>query len=69
MSARNKLSKRIVEAVNQMPTKVRRVFILSHYRGVSLRAIAETFGIQEREAESLLRRGNTLFYRTLSPVS
>jgi DNA-directed RNA polymerase specialized sigma24 family protein len=69
MSERNKLSKRIVDAVNQMPTKVRRVFILSHYQGLSLQGIAGTMGIQEREAESLLRCGNTLFYRTLSLVS
>jgi DNA-directed RNA polymerase specialized sigma24 family protein len=66
MSDRNLLSKRIVEAVYQMPTQVRRVFVLSHYRGLSLQEIAGSLGIKEKEAESLLRWGNTFFHRTLT---
>jgi DNA-directed RNA polymerase specialized sigma24 family protein len=65
MSERKVLSSRIVEAVNQMPTKVRRVFILSHYQGISLHRIAKAMGIQESEAESLLRCGNTFLARTV----
>ncbi len=65
MSDRHKLSKRIVEAVIQMPSKVRRVFILSHYRGLSPRRISEILGIQENEIKSLLKRGNTLLSRTV----
>ena len=66
MLERKKLSKRIVEAVNHMPIQVRRVFILSHYRGLSLQEIAAGLGIEESEANSLLRCGNTLFSRTLA---
>jgi len=65
MSDRNKLSRRIVEAVNQMPAQVRQVFILSHYRGLSLARIAATLSIPESEAKHFLKSGNTIFSRTV----
>jgi DNA-directed RNA polymerase specialized sigma24 family protein len=65
MSERTKLSKRIVEAVNQMPAKVRRVFVFSHYRGFSLQEIAGCLGMKEEEVESLLWCGNALISRTV----
>lgn len=68
MSDRHKLSRRIVEAVNQMPAPVGRVFILSHYRGLSLERIAAILGIPESEAECLLKCGNALLSRAV-PVS
>lgn len=65
MWERNLLSKRIVEAVNRMPAQVRRVFILSHYRGFSRKEIAGCLGIMESDVQSLLRSGNTLLYQAL----
>lgn len=68
MSRRTHLSNRIVETVNQMPTEVRKVFILSHYKGFSLGEIAERLGKQREEVASLLRCGNVLIAR-IAPVS
>lgn len=65
MSDRTKLSERILEAVNQMPVKVRRVFVFSHYRGCSLQEIAGCLGMKKEEVESLLRCGNALISRTV----
>lgn len=65
MLERRNLSNRIVEAVNQMPPNVRGVFILSHYRGLSAKEIAEELEILETEAESLLISGNTILYQTV----
>lgn len=65
MLERKILSNLIVEAVNQMPAAVRRVFILSHYHGLSVKEIAEDLGIMEGEAESLLIAGNTVLHQIL----
>jgi RNA polymerase sigma factor (sigma-70 family) len=69
MSTRVKLVEQIAEALDQMPARVRRVFILSHYQGLSVQRIAATLGIQESEAKSLLSCGNTFLSRTVSVPS
>ncbi|UCF37964.1 MAG: hypothetical protein JSU96_03630 [Acidobacteriota bacterium] len=65
LKRRRILVDRIIETLNQMPAEVRRVFILSHYREFAMSEIAAVLETTEKDAEALLRRGNSLIARNI----
>lgn len=66
---RGDLSSSILSALESMPPRLREVFSLRHYKGVSEAEIAEKLGLgHEGEARALLRQADKLLYQRLRAI-
>jgi DNA-directed RNA polymerase specialized sigma24 family protein len=62
---RDLLYSQILDALETMPNRLREVFVLQHYDGMSEQAIARKTGIQPVELASLVGEANSTFQRAL----
>jgi DNA-directed RNA polymerase specialized sigma24 family protein len=67
--SREVLYSKIIDALDTMPGRLREVFVLKHYTGMSERAIARRTGIQLTELASAVWEANATFRRSLEPPS
>ena len=65
-NSREVLYAQIMDALDTMPERLREVFILTHYEGLSEGAIANKMGVRQPELESLVREANSTFRRAIS---
>ena len=62
---RDILYSQIIDALDTMPERLREVFVLKHYEGMSEQEIASRTGIQPRELAAMLWVANSTFRRSL----
>jgi DNA-directed RNA polymerase specialized sigma24 family protein len=62
---RDDLFKDILETLREMPELLAQAFILSHYRGLSKKAIARELGVKEETVPTLLDQANRYFYTSV----
>jgi len=62
---RDVLYSQILDALDTMPERLREVFVMQHYDGMTQQAIAHKTGIQPAELASLLWEANSTFQRAL----
>jgi DNA-directed RNA polymerase specialized sigma24 family protein len=67
-SRRESLAEQIIRALDQMPDRLRRVFIQNHYEEKSPDSIGRSFELTDVEVEALIRKSNELFYRSLRGI-
>jgi DNA-directed RNA polymerase specialized sigma24 family protein len=59
----------IVSALREMPEPLVKVFILSHYHGLSESRIAQETGVTEQDVQDMLREANRFFRGSLEPLA
>ena len=65
---RDILYSQIIDALDTMPERLREVFVLKHYEGMSEQEIASRTGIQPMELAAMLCEANSTFRRSLLGV-
>jgi RNA polymerase sigma factor (sigma-70 family) len=66
--AREQLYSGILESLDELPERLRTVFVLRHYQGCQLPEIAQMLDIREDEVPFLLKRAEQHFYRSLRRI-
>jgi len=64
-SKREVLYSQIMDALETMPERLREVFVLTHYEGMSEEAIASKIGIKQPDLESIVWEANSAFEHAL----
>jgi RNA polymerase sigma factor (sigma-70 family) len=67
-SKRDILYSQIMDALDKMPERLREVFVLKHYEGMSEQVIASRTGIQPMELAAMLWKANSILRRSLLEV-
>lgn len=62
------LYSQIIEALETMPDRLREVFVLKHYEGMSEQAIATRTGIRPQELAAIVWKANSTFQQSLRKV-
>jgi RNA polymerase sigma factor (sigma-70 family) len=58
----------ILESLEELPERLRKVFVLRHYQGRRPSEIARVLQVSEDEVPFLLKRAEQHFYRSLSRI-
>ena len=67
--SRECLHQQIVGALEDMPEKLRQVFVLTHYEGLSGNDLARQMGLEKLELASLLTEANSAFRSGSRPTT
>lgn len=66
VASRDKIYEKIERALQDMPSDLREIFVLRHYRGKTIGEIATARNQDRSSLERLLSRANRAFYAALN---
>ncbi len=69
LAERNELAAALLNAIDQLPPKMREIFILSRYDGLSHKEIAEKLGISTKTVENQIGKALKKLRKTLKPYA